>query len=68
MILDYKEKKLMISKGLFEVGQYGRYKIRGEILHTSDSYFYGNNEGEVLDSLKDYIDKVDTKHYIDFSF
>ena len=57
----YKGKHIMISKGMFTQGQYGKYSVRGEILHMADSYVFGNNEDEVLAKLKSYIDLVCSK-------
>jgi len=49
------ENRIMINEGLFEVGTYGKYTHRGEILHMCDSYAYGNSEEEVREILMKHL-------------
>lgn len=52
MSYEYKSKTIMVNHGVFEVGTYGKYSYRAEILHQFDSYVYGNSEKEVVAKLK----------------
>ena len=49
------ENRIMINEGLFEVGTYGKYTHKGEILHMCDSYAYGNSEEEVREILMKHL-------------
>ncbi len=55
MCLKYKNKTIIVNHGMFEVGTYGRYSYRAEILHQFDSYVYANSEKEVIAKIKKYI-------------
>ena len=55
MTIEYKKKTIMVNHGQFEVGTYGKYTYRAEILHQCDSYIYGNTEEEVVEKIKQYI-------------
>lgn len=57
MTEEYEGFTIMVNHGYFEVGTYGRYTHRGEILHQFDSFSHGNSEKEVLENIKRYIDK-----------
>ena len=54
---EYKNKTIMINHGRFEISPYAVFSYRGEILHQCDSFVYGNSEAEVLETIKNYIDK-----------
>ena len=63
MIEKYLDKSIMVSHGVFEVGTYGKYSYRGEVLHMPDSYVYGNSEEEVLTKMKKILkEKYDNKN------